>query len=59
MFCVIYIIPANAGKFDDIILNELIIFVCLKFYVSFSEWRHLQGDLKASQVAIKFGKVET
>jgi hypothetical protein len=49
---------ANAGKFDDVILNKLN-FVCLKFDVSFSEWRPLQGDLTTGQVAIKFDKVET
>jgi hypothetical protein len=40
---------AEFGCFDDAIF----------VYVSFSEWRRLQGDLKTSQVAIKFGKLET
>ncbi len=39
--------------------SKLIDIVDLVFDVSFSEWRSLLGDLKTSQVAIKFDKVET
>jgi hypothetical protein len=39
--------------------SKLIDIVDLVFDVSFSEWRSLLGDLRTSQVAIKFDKVET